>query len=89
MEEDNKELLNFPCEFPLRVIGDDADDFRDFVLGIIRRHVPELDDQTVSVQPSSKGRFTSIRMKFTASSRQQVDALYIELSGHSRVRFIL
>jgi uncharacterized protein len=89
MDEHSIEILEFPCEFPLRVIGDDADDFHDFVLDIVRSHVPELDDQSVSAQPSSNGRYLSIRMKFTADSRQQVDALYIELSGHSRVRFIL
>jgi putative lipoic acid-binding regulatory protein len=89
MEEDRNVILEFPCEFPLRVIGDDADDFHDFVVDIVRRHVPELDDRTISTQPSSNGRYRSIRMKFTATSRQQVDALYIELSSYTRVRFIL
>lgn len=89
MDEHSTDILEFPCEFPLRVIGDDADDFFDFVLDIVRRHVPELDDQSVSAQPSSNGRYISIRMNFTADNRQQVDGLYIELSGHSRVRFIL
>ena len=89
MDEHAGEILEFPCEFPLRVIGDDEGDFRDFVLDIIRRYVPELDEQTVSVQPSSNGRYTAIRVQFTAASRQQVDALYIELSSHARVRFLL
>lgn len=89
MEEHKTERLEFPCEFPLRVIGDESDDFRDFVVAIVRRHVPELEDGAISAQPSEKGRFVSIRMKFTAGSRQQVDALYIELSSHARVRFIL
>ena len=89
MDEHSIDILEFPCEFPLRVIGDEADDFYDFVLDVVRRHVPELDDQSVSAQPSSNGRYISIRMKFTAASRQQMDALYIELSSHSRVRFIL
>ena len=82
-------ILHFPCEFPLKVIGLVSDDFEGFVLAIVRKHVPDLDSGSIMTKPSSKGRYISVGVKFTAESRAQVDALYRELSRHKRVKWIL
>ncbi len=88
-QPERKNVLHFPCEFPLKVIGLQADDFEGFVLEIVRRHVPDLDDHTISRQLSSKGKYLSVAMEFTAQSRAQVDALYKELSKQKRVKWVL
>ena len=87
--EESKPVIQFPCDFPLKVIGHNADDFESFVVEIVRRHVPELDAAVVNTKPSSGGKYLSVSMKFIADSREQMDALYEELSRHDRVVWIL
>jgi hypothetical protein len=87
--EESKPVLQFPCDFPLKVIGHNADDFESFVIEIVHHHVPNLDVTIVDTKPSSGGKYLSVSMNFIADSREQMDALYKELSSHERVVWIL
>lgn len=83
------DVMLFPCWFPLRVIGEDTPEFESLILEIVRRHVPTLDAAEVSTDRSSGGRFVSVNMHFNADSREQMDALYIELSARKEVKWVL
>lgn len=84
-------VLKFPCEFPLKIIGDHSleDDFEVFVLPIVVRHVPYLDQGQVTRRLSSEGKYLAVTVTFIAESRRQLDDLYRELSSHKRVRMLL
>ncbi|KPL87480.1 YbeD family protein [Levilinea saccharolytica] len=84
-------VLKFPCEFPLKIIGDHSleDDFEAFVLPIVVRHVPYLDQGQVTRRLSSGGKYLAVTVTFIAESRLQLDDLYRELSSHKRVRMLL
>ena len=86
---EKQDVLHFPCDFPLKVIGENADDFEGFVLVLVKKHVPDLDSNAIRAQPSSKGKYVSINMKFIARSRAQVDDLYRDLTRHKRVKWVL
>ena len=77
--------LNFPCEYPVKVIGKDENQFMDFVIGIISRHVPDLPVESFTARPSSGGKYLSVSVTFIAESRTQIDGLYRELGSHKRV----
>lgn len=81
----NEPELNFPCEYPVRVIGKDEDDFAAFVMEVVSHHVPDLPADSYTVRASSKGNYLSVAVTFIAESRAQVDGLYQELGSHSRV----
>ncbi len=89
MTDTPESILEFPCSFPLKVMGKDADDFEAVVIAIIRRHVPNLSDSAITRRPSEGGKYLSITATFTAESREQLDALYRELSSHSQVLMLL
>ncbi len=78
--------LIFPCEYPVKVIGRDENDFTGFVMGVISRHVPQLTSDDFRTRYSSGEKYISVSVTFIAESRQQVDALYAELGKDSRVR---
>jgi len=86
--ESNK-LMQFPTKFRLRVFGLDVDDFAIFVMCIIRQHVPELNEDHIETRNSREGKYLAVRVSFVAKSREQLDAIYRELSGHERVLFVL
>ena len=89
MPDEPKSILEFPCHFPIKVIGRDEPGFRAFVVANLLVHVPELDPEDIHERPSSGGKYLSISTAFTAQSREQVDTLYEALSENKQVLTIL
>ena len=89
MEEQNTPPIEYPIRFPLKVIGLDEDDFESLVVEIVRRHVPDLLEENIISRFSNQNKYRSVSMEFIAVSREQVDALYAELSAHPRVLMLL
>lgn len=89
MTNENVPTLEYPLEFPLKVIGANEEDFEPFVVEIVRRHVPDLLEENIISRLSGNDRYRSVDFHFIAQSRAQVDALYAELSSHKRVLVIL
>jgi putative lipoic acid-binding regulatory protein len=81
----NEDLLSFPTEFPIKVMGRSAPDFVDLVRGIIEAEAGPLDSGAVTTRDSRDGNFLAVTITFTATSRAQLDAIYEALSSHERV----
>jgi len=79
--------LRFPCRFPIKAIGAAVPEagFAELVLGIVSRHAPGLDPDAVTVRRSATGKWLSVTVVVEAHSRDQLDAIYRDLSGHERV----
>lgn len=82
-------LLQFPCDFPLKVMGRRQDGFAQAVLDVVLRHAPDFDAAGMEMRPSAKGNYMSLTCTIRAISRSQLDALYQELSGHPLVKVVL
>jgi hypothetical protein len=83
------EIFEFPCDFPLKAMGHNTDEFEALIVAIVRRHAPDLADHAVSSRLSANGKYRSVTATFTAHSRAQLDALYTELSAHEQVLMLL
>jgi hypothetical protein len=81
--------LEFPCRFPIKVMGRSVEGFEQLVVETVRRHVGDLETDAVKQRESREGRYVSITVTFTASSREQLDALYRELSDCEHVAVVL
>lgn len=82
-------LLEFPCDFPIKVMGRHSDDFRSLVLGIVQKHTGPIAAANIEERPSKDGTYLSLTCTFNASSREQLDALYRELTACERVLVVL
>ena len=82
-------LLKFPCDFPIKVMGQRQDGFAQTVLEVVLRHAPDFDAAAMEMRPSTKGNYLSLTCTFRAVSREQLDALYRELSAHPLVKVVL
>jgi len=85
----NDSLLEFPCTFPVKIMGQMQDDFAQTMLDIVLRHAPDFDAATVEMRASSGGKYLSLTCTIHATSKAQLDALYRELSGHPLVSMAL
>ncbi len=88
-DSENKPLMEFPCEFAVKVMGKTHDDFEVCVNEIFTRHVTDFNKNQVRVRPSGKGNYSAITVTIQAQSQQQLDDIYIELSGHKLVLMAL
>ena len=72
--------FTFPCTFPLKVMGQNNEAFEAAVRDVLQRHLGSS-PVTYARRPSSGGKYLSLTATFTATSREQLDALYRELNG--------
>ena len=82
-------LLEFPCRFPIKVMGRDTLEFRPDILATITEHAGEIPEDDVRMQPSSKGSFVSLTVTITAESRRQLDEVYLALQADEQVMMVL
>jgi putative lipoic acid-binding regulatory protein len=78
-------LLKFPCDIAVKAMGRAAPHFDALVVGIVRRHVPDLKEGAVRTRASGKGNYISVTVTVRAQNREQMDALYRELSAHQQI----
>lgn len=81
--------IEFPCDYPVKVMGENGEDFVDLVVGIGRRHAPELTDEKVGVRASRNGRWVSVTMTIRATGEAQLRALFEELKASGRTQLVL
>jgi len=78
-------LLTFPCEFPVKIMGRASENFEADVVAIVRKHAPDLSAAAISNRPSGKGNYIAITVTVNATSKEQLDNIYLELNGHESV----
>ena len=82
-------LLAFPCVFPIKVMGRREDGFAQSVSEIVQRHAGDFNPGTLEMRPSRNGRYLSLTVTINARSKDQLDALYTELTKHPLVMMVL
>lgn len=82
-------LLDFPCDFPLKIMGARSDDFAQTIAAIVIEHAPEFDAATMEMRPSRAGNYLALTCTIRAISQAQLDALYRALSAHPLVKVVL
>lgn len=82
-------LLQFPCEFPMKIVGQKTDDFAEQIVAIIHKHVPSFNPAEVEMKVSGKGNYMSLGILVEATSQQMLDDLYRDLTAHPLVKFVL
>jgi hypothetical protein len=82
-------LIEYPCDFPIKIMGARRDNFAQTIVAIVLRHAPDFRPETVEMRASKGGRYLSLTCTVRATSRQQLDDLYRALSGHPWVSVVL
>jgi len=88
-EPELESLLAFPCDFPIKIMGQTQPGFAQEVLGVVLRHAPDFDAATMEMRNSREGKYLSLTVTIRAISREQLDDLYRELCDHPMVKMVL
>ena len=90
MSEPYPPKIVFPCtNYPIKIIGEATDTMLEFVLATTADYAPNFDQQKVTVRTSSKGRFQSVTVYITATSKKQLMEYHRALSKHTLIKMVM
>lgn len=82
-------LLEFPCQFPIKAMGKTDVELDLLIIEIVRRYVDDINEGAVTTRPSKDGNYIAVTVIIEASSKQQLDAIYQDLTDHPHVLMAL
>jgi len=82
-------LIDFPCDFPIKVMGETQSVFTKTIVGLIQMILPEFNETKIETRLSSTGKYISLTCIVHVVSQQQLDEIYRLISGHPLVKFSL
>ncbi|GAA0417405.1 YbeD family protein [Cocleimonas flava] len=87
--QDEETLIEFPCEFPVKVMGAAIPEFHSAVDKIVKTHDPEYNPDQTKQNTSKTGKYVSLTLTIHAKDKPQLDALYQDLTNHELVVWAL
>jgi putative lipoic acid-binding regulatory protein len=82
-------LIEYPSQFPIKVMGVKSDGLVHAISLIARQFDPDFDASTIELRESKGGKYLGVTVTVTATSREQLDELYRTLSTHPMVKVVL
>jgi hypothetical protein len=82
-------LIEYPCDFPIKVFGEAKQGFAQAIATVVLVHAPDFDAATIKMRSSSNAKYISLTCTIRATSREQLDNLYRDLTSHPMVKMVL
>ena len=89
MTEKKQSLIEFPCSFPIKIMGNKHPDFPAKVLETVQQHAPDAEHGHMTLRDSSSGNYQSITMPVNVESQEHLDNIYRALTAHPMVKVVL
>ena len=89
MSQPEAPKIEFPCDYPIKVVGLFAPDYQQIVTEVIQIHAPDLDCSRVSVRESRNGKYCSVTVTIIATGEAQLSAIFEDLKATGRVNMVL
>ncbi len=78
-------LFEFPCQFPIKALGKTSATLNIVIIEIVSRHVDDIHETAIQSKPSKGGKYTAVTITIEATSKQQLDAIYQDLTDCTEV----
>lgn len=82
-------LIEFPCDFPIKVMGLKCADFLPTMVQVVQGHCPEFNADCIEVRESSGGKYLGLTLTVAATSQDHLDDIYRALTGHPMAKYVL
>ncbi len=89
MAQQEPPRIEFPCDYPVKVLARSAADLTEVIVEVFDRHAPGFDQETLVARASSRGTFTAITITITATGPDQLEALHQDLLATGRVQMVI
>lgn len=82
-------LIQFPCAFPIKVMGAQVHGFAEAISGVIQAHDPSFNPATIEMRPSRNGNYLGLTVTVNVNSQAELDRIYMSLTQHPMVKVVL
>lgn len=89
MTDDSRPTIEFPCAYPIKVVGLNESGFVEEIVEVLRRHAPEITNEHVEVRESSAARYVAITVTIRATGAVQLLAIHESLKDHPLIKLVL
>jgi putative lipoic acid-binding regulatory protein len=89
VSEDKKPEIEFPCKYPIKVLGEAHPDLNQHVIDVMNKHAPTITESDLTAKNSSRGKWQSITVTIVATGKPQLDDIFTDLKTSSRVKMVL
>ncbi|MEZ5573396.1 MAG: DUF493 family protein [Halioglobus sp.] len=89
MQQPEPPKIEFPCDYPIKVLGRSSAAFESVIIEVFERHAPGFDQQSIAARASSKGTFTALTITITATGTEQLEALHQDLLATGHVTMVI
>ena len=86
---ESESLVKYPCDFPLKIFGEQHPELAQSVLDVVIKHAPDFVAASMEMRASKTAKYISLTCTIRATSRAQLDAVYQELCAHPLVKMVL
>ena len=88
-DDTQETLIEFPCDFPIKVMGETNNAFTDEIIKVIQAVIPSFDTTKIEMRGSSGGKYISLTCTVHVTSKPQLDDVYRALTAHPMVKVTL
>jgi hypothetical protein len=88
-QNEKKSLIEFPCDFAIKVMGEAKENFSESIIEIIKKHYVNFNASEIEMKGSSNGKYISLTCNIYVTSQKQLDKIYIDLSNSPMTKFVL
>lgn len=89
MTAPRESLIQFPCAFPIKIMGAQVQGFAEAISTLIQSHDPSFDPATIEMRPSRNGNYLGLTVTVNVESQSQLDTIYLSLTKHPMVKVVL
>lgn len=88
-ESEKKSLIEFPCRFPIKVMGANVDTFAQTIATLVTKLDPSFDPASMKMRPSRSGNYLGLTCEVHVTSQDELDEVYRTLSTHPMVSMVV
>jgi putative lipoic acid-binding regulatory protein len=88
-QTEKKSLLEFPCDFDIKVMGESDENFSESIIKIIKKHDINFNASKIEMKASSNGKYMSLTCNVYVTSQKQLNKMYVDLSKSPITNFVL
>jgi uncharacterized protein len=89
LDDSSETLIEFPCDFPIKIMGETQPDFSTEIIKTIQALIPSFDASSIEMRGSSGGKYISLTCNVHVTSKPQLDDIYRALTSHKMVKVVL
>ncbi len=89
MSDTEAPKIEFPCDYPIKIMGEAGPDFQKLVTDVVKRHASEVTDDVVKVRESRNARYLAVTITIVATGQLQLEAIFEDLKKTGRVTMVL